>query len=108
MARYLLEVDVAPQTFGALIKRPQNRADAIRPMFEAVGGKLEEYYFVVGGSRVYLLCDVPDALSLEALTMATLGGGAVTSFRAIPLMTAAEAEQAMRNAKDVAYRPPSS
>ena len=48
MTRYLLEVGVTPETFGTLIKNPQDRAKATRPVFEAFGGSLDEYYFAVG------------------------------------------------------------
>ena len=80
MARYLFEIGIAPQAFATLIKNPQNRAEAVKPMFEAFGGKLEEYYLAVGHSTFYVVAQLPDEISTEALTMATLAGGAVTSF----------------------------
>ena len=75
-------------------------------MVEALGGTLEEYYFAVGQNTVYTLGDIPDEVSLEALVMAVLAGGAVTSFKSTPLLTAAEAVEAMQKAADVLYKPP--
>ena len=43
MARYLLEVTLAPQVFGTLLKNPHDRAEALRPVYEALGGKLAEH-----------------------------------------------------------------
>lgn len=106
MARYLLQVSIAPQAFATLIRNPNDRAEAIRPIFEAVGGRLEEYYFAVGESTVYVLGDVPDHVSVEALTMAVLAGGAVTSVKFTALLTAKEAVDAMKKAGEVTYRPP--
>ena len=106
MARYLFEIGLNPRAFGTMIKNPQDRLQATRPMVEALGGTLEEYYFAVGQNTVYTLGYLPDELSLEALVMAVLAGGAVTSFKSTPLMTAAEAVEAMKKAADVLYRPP--
>ena len=106
MARYLMQITLVPQAFAALVQNPDNRAEAVRPIFEAVGGKLEEYYFAVGENTVYVLSEIPDQLSLEALTMAVLAGGVVTSTKATAILTAKEAVDAMKKAKDVAYRPP--
>jgi uncharacterized protein with GYD domain len=107
MARYLLEVGVTPETFGTLMKNPQDRAKATRPVFEAFGGSLDEYYFAVGQTTVYLVGEMPDEVSIEAMTMAVLAGGAVTSIKFTPILTAAEAMQAMEKAADAMYRPPS-
>lgn len=107
MAKYLWEVGLTPgQTFQTLIQNPQNRAEATRPILQAMGGGLDEYYFVVGGDKVFVLMDVPDDASLEAITMAVMAGGAVTSVKAHRLMTAADAVEAMQRAKDVTYKPP--
>jgi uncharacterized protein with GYD domain len=107
MARYLLEVGVTPETFGTLMKNPQDRAKGTRPVFEAFGGSLDEYYFAVGQANVYLVGEMPDEVSVEAMTMAVLAGGAVTSIKFTPILTAAEAMQAMERAADAMYRPPS-
>ena len=106
MARYLFEIELESQAFRTMIKNPQDRLQATRPMVEALGGTLEEYYFAVGSHTVYTMGSIPDQVSLEALVMAVLAGGAVTSFKSIPLMTAAEAVEAMQKAGDVLYKPP--
>jgi uncharacterized protein with GYD domain len=108
MARYLVEVGVTPQAFQAFVKNPQDRAQAIRPIVESLGGTLEEYYFGVGQSTVYLLAQLPDEVSVEALTMAVMASGAITSIKSTAILTAAEAVEAMKKASDVGYRPPSS
>ena len=108
MARYLFEIGIAPQVFSTMIKNPHDRAEATQPMFEALGGKLEEYYFAVGQSTVYAVAQIPEEVSLEALTMAVLAGGAVTSVKSTAILTAAEAVVAMKKAGDIVYRPPSS
>ncbi len=106
MTRYLFEVGLTPQSFAALIKNPHDRAEAIRPMYDTLGGKLEAYYFAVGSPTVYVIGQLPDGAGLEALTMTVLAGGAVASIKTVPLLTAAEAVAAMQAAANLRYRPP--
>ena len=108
MARYLIQVTMKPEAYATMMQNPQDRGEAVRPIFEAVGGSLEEYYFAVGENTVYVLAEVPDPASVEALTMAVLAGGAITSIKATGILTAQEAIDVMKKAGDVAYRPPTS
>lgn len=107
MARYLLEVEVTPEAFATMMESPQDRAKATRPVFEAFGGRLDEYYFAAGQKTVYLIGEMPDQVSIEATTIAVLAGGAVDSIKFTPILTAAEAVEAMEKAADAMYRPPS-
>lgn len=107
MARYLLQISVKPEAYATMMQNPQDRGEAVRPVFEAVGGSLEEYYFAVGENTVYVICEVPDFDSLMALNMAVLAGGAITSAKSAGLLTAKEAVDVMKKAGDVVYRPPS-
>jgi uncharacterized protein with GYD domain len=107
MARYLVEVGVTPEAFGTMMKNPQDRAKATRPVFEAFGGSLDEYYFAVGQATIYCVAEMPDEISIEAMTIAVLAGGAVTSTKFTPILTAAEAMEAMERAAEGMYRPPS-
>ncbi len=108
MARYLSEVTFTPQAFAAFIKNPQDRAQASQPLYEAVGGKLEEYYFAVGQNTVFLVAQIPDELAVETLMMAVMASGAATSVKVTALMTATEAIEAMRKASSITYKPPTS
>jgi hypothetical protein len=82
------------------------RAEAISPIFEAVGGNLEPYSFEVGGSPGYIVAEMPDQESLGSVNMAILAGGAVTYSKAITIVTAEEAVEHCKKAASVTYRPP--
>ena len=107
MARYLLQVGIKPEAYVPMMQNPQDRGEAVRPVFEAFGGSLEEYYFAIGENTVFVLCELPDSVSLEAITMAVLAGGAITSIRATGILTAQETVDVMKKAGDVVYKPPS-
>ncbi len=106
MTRYLFEIGITPEAFAVMVKNPHDRFQATRPMFEALGGNMEAYYFAVGQTTVYVVGQMPDEVALEAMTMAVLAGGALTSIKSTPLLTAAEAVEAMKKAADIIYKPP--
>ena len=106
MARYLIQLAAAAETWAAMIKNPSNRLESNRPVVESMGGKLEGYYFVVGENEIVELIEMPDDVSMEALTMAILASGAVSSIKTSTLLTAEEALEAMRRAGKVGYHPP--
>ena len=108
MARYLFEIKLAPQAFAAFVKDPGDRLQANQAVVESVGGKLIEYYFGVGSSSVYTIMELPNEVSAQAVTMAVLAGGAVTSVSSTGIITSAEAVDAMKMAGGAGYRPPSS
>ena len=68
MARYLVRLSASADTWAAMIKNPSNRLEANRPVVESMGGKLEGYYFVVGENEIVELIEMPDEVSMEAIT----------------------------------------
>jgi len=88
------------------MKNLEDRAEAIRPIFEAVGGSLEHYYVAYTENTVYLLAEIPDQESLAALIWAFQAGGGPISIKATPLMTFTEALDVFKKAGSLGYRPP--
>ena len=41
MPSYLVQVAYTPDAWAAMVKQPQNRLDAVRPVVEKLGGKWE-------------------------------------------------------------------
>jgi len=106
MQRYLIEFNYTPQASAAMIKNPGNRAEVLGPMIEAVGGKLENYYFAIGANIGYMVVSHPDQMSLNVATTAVFSGGAVTSIKATAIITAGEAVDVFKKVASVAYQPP--
>ncbi len=91
-----------------MIKNPQNRAEQVRPVVEAAGGKLLGYYFAFGEYDVVTIVEMPDNVSTSALALAIAGSGAVKAQKTTVLMTPEEGLEAMRRASGTGYRPPGS
>jgi uncharacterized protein with GYD domain len=41
MPYYMLQATYSPQAWSGMVKSPQNRLDAVRPVVEKLGGKIE-------------------------------------------------------------------
>lgn len=108
MPYYMLQAAYTPEAWGAMVKNPQNRMEAIRPTVEKLGGKIEGGWLAFGEYDVVLICQMPNNASAAAFSMVGAAGGAVKAVKTTPLMTTEEAMEAMRKAGGVAYRPPTS
>ena len=106
MARYLIEVAYTAEAWAAQVSSPQNRIEAIRPVIERLGGRIESAYYAFGEYDVVGIMEMPDNVSAAALSLAASAGGAVKAIKTIPLMTIEEGIEAMRKAAGAGYRPP--
>ena len=106
MPRYMIQANPTPQNVAALLQNPEDRTEAVRRVLEAAGCKLEQYYNSFAEGTTFVVADIPDEASLDALMAAFYAGGGVTSIRATPIMTASESVEVYKRAASVAYRPP--
>ena len=106
MAFYLIQASYSAQATGAMIKNPQDRAAAVRPMIERAGGKLHGLWLSFGEYDVVAVTEMPDNVSAAALSMAIGASGAMSAFRTTPMLTVAEATEAMKKAGGAGYQPP--
>lgn len=104
MAKYLVEASYSAEGLKGLIKETgKGREAAIGKWIAASGGKLDSLHWSLGGSDVYLICDLPDNVTAASLSLQASSSGAIRT-KTTPLFTAAEVDQAI--AKGVAYRAP--
>ena len=106
MAHYLIQVSYSKEGIGALLANPQDRAAAVRPVVEGMGGKLESLYFAFGDHDAVVIVELPDNVTAAALAMAIGGNPGISSYKTTALLTMDEAMQAMRKASGTGYRSP--
>ena len=106
MAHYLIQASYSKEGIGDLVANPQDRAAAVRPIIEGMGGKLESFYFAFGDYDVIAVAEFPDNVAAAALAMAIGGSAGISSYKTTPLLTMDEAIQAMRKASGTGYRSP--
>jgi len=104
MPKYLLQTSyTAGGAQGLLKDGGSKRRAAAKAAIESIGGKLESMYYAFGDVDVYLIVDMPDAISAASLSVALGASGAVTN-KTIVLLTPEEMDQAVK--KTASYSPP--
>ena len=106
MPYYLLQAAYTSDAWAAQIKNPANRVEAVRPVVERVGGKIESAYLAFGDYDLVLICEFPDNVSAASLSLAASAGGSLKAVKTTPLMTIDEGIEAMKKAADSGYTPP--
>jgi uncharacterized protein with GYD domain len=105
MPFFLHQVSYTPEALARLIANPQDRTEAVRGPIEKLGGTIKEMYFAFGEHDAILITEMPDNVSAAAIAMAFAAGGSVHNYKTTPLMTRAEALDAMRKAATSGYKP---
>lgn len=105
MPHYLQQVAYSQQGWEALVANPQNRIEAVRPSIEKLGGKIESAWFSFGDYDIVVITEMPDNVTAAAIAMAFAAGGACKSVHTTPLISAQDAIQAVKKAKECGYRP---
>ena len=106
MAIYMIQASYGAPAVAAMVKNPQDRAAAIRPMIERMGGKLQDLWLCFGEYDLVVIAEMPDNVTAAAIAMAIGSSGAMRAYRTTPLLTTAEAKKAMKKAGGVGYQPP--
>jgi uncharacterized protein with GYD domain len=106
MAKYMVKASYSVEGAKGIRKDGGSaRRTAVKNMVEGVGGKLECFYFTFGEPDAFAIIDVPDAVSVAAMSLAVnsvIGAHVSTTV----LITPEEMDQAAK--KSVNYRPPGS
>ena len=103
---YLSQFSYTPETWARLMKNPEDRREAARKYIESVGGKLHGFWYALGAYDGYCIWEAPEIVSMAAVELAITGGGALSKFETIPLLTVEETLDALRRAQQLDYRPP--
>lgn len=106
MPKYLLHGSYSNEGNKGLIKGGGGtaRRKVITALFEGVGGKIESFYWALGNDDFFLIVDVPDVVTMAAISMQVGSSGAVARLASTQLLTAAEVDAATK--KKVKYTPP--
>lgn len=108
MPLYMLQVAYTPEAWATLVKKPQDRIEAVRPAVRNLGGKIVAGYLSFGEYDLVAILDMPDNVTAAAFSIAAAAGGSVKAIKTTPLMTTREGVRAMRTAKKSRYEPPGS
>jgi uncharacterized protein with GYD domain len=106
MPHYMIQEAYTAETMATLLKKPQNRLDAIRPFIEKMGGKVESAWLSFGEYDAVVICSLPDNVTAAAGAWAVGASGAIRATKTTPLLTGEEGIELMKKAAQAGYRPP--
>ena len=108
MPHFLHQIAYSREGWQAIVNNPQDRIDAVRPAIEKLEGRIETAWFAFGDYDVVLITEMPNNVNAAAIAIAFAAGGACKGVQTTPLLSTAEAVEAMKKAKDSSYRPATS
>jgi uncharacterized protein with GYD domain len=103
---YLIQLAYTPDAWAAMVKQPQNRLEAVRPVVEQLGGKFEHAWLAFGEYDIVGVVEMPENTDAAAFAMAIAAAGAAKAFKTTPLLSVEEGVEAMRKAQGTGYRRP--
>jgi len=102
---YLGRFKYSADALKAMIENPQDRGEAAARTAESLGCKMHGIWWALGDRDGVFILEAPDSVSVVALSMAVGATGEISS-EATLLLDMDEAQEAMRKAADVSFRPP--
>jgi len=95
MPRYLIQAAYTAEGIRGLAEDSASgrRAD-VQAAVEAVGGKVEAFYYAFGPDDVIIILDLPNNVTAAAIALTTSGSGAVR-VQTTPLLTVEEVDKAL-------------
>ena len=104
MSKYLMSGSYAADGVKGLLKEGGTaRRDVLAKLCADLGGELEACYFAFGKDDAYVVVDLPDSVTMTALSLVMNASGAGRVSTTV-LVTPEEVDEATR--KSIQYRPP--
>jgi len=102
---YLGRFKYSADALRAMIENPQDRGAVAAHTAESLGCKMHGIWWALGDRDGVFILEAPDAVSVVALSMAVGASGEISS-EATLLLDMNDAQEAMRKAAAVEFRPP--
>ena len=89
MAIYCIKIKYTKEAIKGMMEEGVERADAMRSLSEALGGKLLAFYGMVGQHyHVMAITEVPEYANLSAGIVTALMADTLADYKVIPLLKA--------------------
>lgn len=110
MGKYAVLGGYTAEAWAKMIENPGGREAAVRKTAEAVGAKLEQFFWSFGEDDYLAIVDAPDDITAGAVAVAVGSSGSLRNVRTIKLITQEEGRKLLEKAKTAkgVYAPPGS
>jgi uncharacterized protein with GYD domain len=106
MPVYMTQFSYTTEALQAMARNPVDRREALKPLMQAVGGRLIELYYAFGDYDGVVLYEAPDDAAASAAVLAVVVSGTSTPVKTTKLLTVDEALPALRKARELSYQRP--
>lgn len=104
MPKYLVKASLSSDGLkGTLKEGGTRRREAVSKVAESVGGRLEAFYYAFGEADIYAIFDMPDNVSVAALS-ATISATGTADLSTTVLITPEDMNEVAK--KHAEYTPP--
>ena len=108
MAKFAVFFSYKAETWDQMLKKPGDRAAAVRDLASSVGGSVEALYFMFGDRDGFVILDAPDAVAAAAVSVAVSSTGAFSHLETRQLVAPEDLPSVLEKAARAreTYRPP--
>lgn len=108
MPFYMFTASYKPEAIKAMVGKPQDRGEAVKPLMAALGITMHHLFFMLGKEDIVAIMEGPDDETAAAGSMVIAASGAFSGGAITKLMSTADGMVAMQKAKSAMskYNPP--
>lgn len=104
MSLYATFFTYSAATWQRMVALPEDRTAVVGATFEAVGGRLDALYYMLGPHDGLVIVEVPDAVAAAAVSALVAASGAYSHVETHALLTPADLVTALGRAGEAATR----
>ncbi len=106
MTKYLIEETISPKAAAGMLQNPEDRFEALKPIFKAAGCQLEQFYVSGVENKAYLIVESPNLENVYTVAFNFQASGAASVVKCTPLIPITELIDLAKKAARLGYRPP--
>ena len=108
MAKYAVLGGYTAEAWSKMVENPGDRTAAVTKAIEALGGKLETFFWSFGDDDFLGIIEAPDDIAAAAFSVAVGSSGSLRNLRTIKLISLEDGRKVLEKAKatKAVYAPP--
>lgn len=104
MATFIITGNYTSQAVQGMIANPSDRAEAVKPLVEASGGKMLSYYATTGETDFLMICEAADGADIIPAMIVAGASGTVSNLKTVRAYSSAEFTSAQQKAGALAAK----
>ena len=106
MPLFMTQFSYTPETWAALVKKPENREPQLKALIEKLGGRLIGLYYCFGEYDGVVIYEAVDENKAASGVLAAVAASHMKATKTTVLQSVADAMESWRNAGSMVYAGP--